>query len=80
MDRYEAIEYLIKLADALDEVGEYEKADQIDKDFQEFLELLEKGELTFDYTYSLGPRDPRQPYSNPGRGPMPTVGVGKTIK
>lgn len=75
MERYKAVEYLLKLADWFDEVGEHEKADKIDKDFQDFLEKLENGELTFDYEVSMGPRDPRQSHSGPGRGPTPLATI-----
>ena len=57
---------LIKLADQLDAEGHPDKADEIDKNFQEFLQLLEEGKLDFDFTYFTGARDPRNPYSNKG--------------
>lgn len=63
------------LANKLDREGKFEEADLLDEEFERFLKLLEEGELTFDYTYSGGARDPRLPYSNPGRGPMPACGV-----
>ena len=65
----------MSLANDLDNNGEFEEADKIDSDFEEFLKLLEEGKLTFDYTYSGGARDPRTPYSNPGRGPLPAYGI-----
>ena len=65
---------LILLADKLDLKGKFEEADEIDKHFEEFLELLEKGELDFDFTYSGGQRDPRGPYSNRGRE-LPACGA-----
>jgi hypothetical protein len=59
-------EFLIALADQLDQEGKSELADIVDKDFEEFLELLESGEFVFDPTLSGGQRDPRLPYN--GRG------------
>jgi len=58
---------LIALANQLDAEGKTEEADEIDKNFEEFLELLESGELDFDFTFSANSRDPRGPYSNEGR-------------
>jgi len=66
-------EFLVKLADQLDEEGNHQLADIIDKDFEEFLELLEQGKLDFNYLFS-GTRDPRDPYSNLGRS-APAYGV-----
>lgn len=57
--------FLISLADQLDEEGKPLLADIIDKDFQEFLELLEEGELNFDFTFSGSPRGNNR--SNRGR-------------
>jgi len=68
-------DFLIALADALDEEGEFEKADIIDKDFEEFLKLLESGELVFDEQFSGGARDPRGPYSSWGRTDTPVFGI-----
>jgi len=68
-------EFLIALADQLDREGKFEDADLIDEKFQEFLKLLESGELDFDPRFSGGARDPRQPYSNKGSGPIPAFGV-----
>lgn len=68
-------DFLITLADQLDLEGRFEEADIIDKDFQEFLELLESGKLDFDPRFPGGARDPRQPYSNKGSGPIPAFGV-----
>jgi hypothetical protein len=65
---------LIKLADRLDREGKFQEADIIDEDFEEFLRLLEEGKLEFDFTYSGGSRDPRNPYSHRGRE-LPAVGV-----
>ena len=65
---------LVSLADMLDMEGKPEKADLVDKEFQEFLELLENGDLEFDFTFSGGARIPTQ-YSNPGRGPTYTYGI-----
>ena len=62
-------ELLVKLADQLDREGKSGQADVVDEEFDEFLELLEDGELLFHETLSMGPRDPRGPYSNLGRGP-----------
>ena len=59
--------FLISLADQLDREGELNKADIIDKDFEEFVKLLENGELDFDFSAYQGYRDPRGPYSNQGR-------------
>ena len=59
-------EKLIALANQLDAEGKPLLADILDKDFQEFLDLLESGELDFDFTFSSGARDPRGPYSNRG--------------
>jgi hypothetical protein len=67
--------FLIALADQLDMEGKFNEADVVDEDFEEFLKLLEEGELTFDYSYSGSARDPRTPYSNPGRGPLPAYGI-----
>lgn len=67
-------EFLVALADRLDQEGNHELADVIDKDFEEFLDLLESGELDINQPFSGGQRDPRQPYS--GRGTeMFTFGV-----
>lgn len=65
---------LLKLADQLDEEGKFQEADIIDKDFEEFLRLLEDGQLDFDFTYSGGSRDPRGPYNSRGHE-LPCVGV-----
>lgn len=59
-------EFLVALADQLDREGKESLADEVDNGFDEFLELLENGELTFDDLFSGGQRDPRQPYN--GRG------------
>ena len=67
-------EMLIALADQLDLEGKFDQADKIDKEFEKFLELLEKGELNFDFTFSGGQRDPRGPYSNRG-GELPAYAV-----
>lgn len=64
MPNYRA--FLVALADQLDLEEKPELADILDRDFEEFLELLENGELTFDPHFSGGQRDPRQPYSNRG--------------
>jgi len=72
---YKYMKRLISLADELDQEGKFEEADAIDQKFEEFLKLLEDGKLTFDYTYSGGARDPRLPYSNPGRSPIPAYGI-----
>lgn len=61
------VEFLIALANQLDEEGKYELADEVDENFQEFLQLLEEGKMDFDFTYNGGVRDPRGPYSNRGR-------------
>lgn len=66
---------LIALADRLDQEGQFEKADIIDDNFQDFLELLESGEFDFAPWLSGGSRDPRGPYSSRGIGPMPAFGV-----
>jgi hypothetical protein len=58
--------FLIALADALDHEGKFELADIVDKDFEEFLKLLEEGDLVFDESFSGGARDPRGPYSSWG--------------
>jgi len=59
-------EFLVVLADQLDRESKRALADEVDNSFEEFLELLESGELTFDDIFSGGQRDPRLPYS--GRG------------
>jgi len=67
-------EFLVSLADQLDREGKSELADKIDNDFEEFLELLESGELDLNEPFSGGQRDPRLPYN--GRGAeMPVFGV-----
>lgn len=58
--------FLVALADQLDREGKCGLADVVDRDFEEFLELLESGELDFDPLLSGGQRDPRLPYN--GRG------------
>ena len=68
-------DFLVALADQLDQEGMFEDADLIDENFQEFLDFLESGEFTFDPQFSGGARDPRQPYSNKGSGPIPAFGV-----
>lgn len=72
MNRFATL--LIVLADQLDLEGKFEEADVIDENFEEFLKLLEEGELDFDFTFSGGQRDPRGPYSNRGRE-LPAYGV-----
>jgi hypothetical protein len=67
-------EILVALADRLDQEGKPELADIIDKDFEEFLELLESGQLTTEELFSGGQRDPRLPYSNRGAG-LPIFGI-----
>jgi len=67
-------ELLVALADRLDQEGKHELADIIDKDFEEFIELLESGELTVEELFSGGQRDPRLPYSNRG-AETPIFGV-----
>jgi len=59
-------EFLVCLANTLDEEGKFLDADIIDENFEDFLDLLEDGDLDFDFTYSGGSRDPRGPYSNRG--------------
>lgn len=59
--------FLICLADQFDQDGEFEKADQIDENFDEFLKLLEEGKLQFDNTFFIGDRDPRLQRGNLGR-------------
>ena len=54
MTKNEAL--LISLADQLDGEGKFDMADEIDIDFEEFLELLESGKLEFDFTFSSSPR------------------------
>lgn len=66
-------EFLIKLADELDEEGKHQLADIIDENFEEFLKLLEEGKLDFSFLFH-GTRDPRNPYSNRGRE-LPACGV-----
>lgn len=68
-------ELLVALADRLDAEGEFTKADLVDDNFQEFLELLESGEFDLESWFSGGFRDPRLPYSSRGRGPLPAYGV-----
>ena len=58
--------FLIKLADQLDEEGNHQLADIVDENFEDFLKLLENGELDFNFLFH-GTRDPRDPYSNRGR-------------
>jgi len=53
--------YLILLADQLDMEGKFSQADVIDEDFEEFLQLLEKGELDFDFTMSSSLRERYMP-------------------
>ena len=67
-------EFLLSLADRLDQEGKHELADIIDKNFEEFLELLESGELTTEELFSGGQRDPRLPYSNRG-AELPIFGI-----
>lgn len=61
--------FLVSLADDLDQQGEFTKADLIDENFEEFLKLLEEGKLEFNNTFFTGPvnRDPRLPRGNLGR-------------
>lgn len=68
-------EFLVALANKLDQEGKFEDADLIDENFQEFLDFLESGAFTFDPQFSGGARDPRYPYSNKGIGPIPAFGV-----
>jgi hypothetical protein len=72
MNKYKKV--LVALANQLDAEGKYELADIIDEEWDVFLKLLEEGELEFDFTYSGGSRDPRNPYSHRGRE-LPAVGV-----
>ena len=67
-------EFLVSLANQLDQEGKYDLADQIDENFEEFLKLLENGKLVFDYEFSGGARDPRGPYNNRGRE-LPIYGI-----
>jgi len=67
-------EFLIALANQLDQEGKHELADIVDKDFEEFLELLESGELTTEEMFSGGQRNPRLPYSSRG-SETPIFGV-----
>lgn len=60
------IKTLISLADQLDREGKFDKADQIDENFEEFLALLESGEFEFDNIFVNGPRDPRLQRGNLG--------------
>jgi hypothetical protein len=60
------IKFLIALANQLDLEGQFEKADLIDENFEEFLKLLGEGKIQFDFTFSGSPRDPRGPYGNFG--------------
>ena len=53
-------EYLISIADILDQQGDLESADVIDNNWKEFLELLEQGKLDFDFLFSGGVRDVRK--------------------
>lgn len=62
-----AAEFLVALADELDQEGKPQLADEVDRDFEEFLKLLEEGKLDMFQQYSGEPRDPRGPYSNLGR-------------
>lgn len=57
--------FLICLADELDREGKCHLADNIDEDFEEFLELLENGKLDFTFLFH-GQRDPHAPYNNRG--------------
>ena len=59
--------FLVALANDLDHQGKFEQADEIDENFEEFINLLEKGEVAFDSTYYVGPRDPRKQRENLGR-------------
>ena len=59
---------LLSLTNQLRKEGKSGYADVIDKNFKEFLELLEKGELNFDFTFTDSPRSKlKDPYSNRGR-------------
>lgn len=58
--------FLIALANDLDDEGKFDLADKVDNDFEEFLKLLEDGELDFNYTFPSGSRDPLLPRSNFG--------------
>jgi len=69
------VQFLLDLADQLDEEGKFDQANMVADSFEEFLELLGAGKLTFNNQFSGGARDPRGPYGNPGRGPMPAFGV-----
>jgi len=68
-------QFLLDLADRLDEEGKFEQANMVDDSFEEFLELLGSGKLTFDNRFSGGARDPNGPYGNAGLGPMPAFGI-----
>ncbi len=59
--------FLILFADKLDREEKFELADDIDENFEEFLKMLENGELIFDESFT-GTRDPYGPYSNRGSG------------
>ena len=72
MSKYQ--ELLVNLADELDREGNPELADEIDKNFEEFLKLLENGELDFSYLY-YGKRDPRGPYSTNRGRETPAYGI-----
>lgn len=59
--------FLISLANQLDQEGKPELADILDKEFEEFLQLLEEGKLNFDFTYEGGAHPTGTPTSNRGR-------------
>lgn len=67
-------EKLIALADQLDKEGKPELADEIDKNFEEFLQLLEEGKLDFDFTFEGGQHPSDTPTSNRGRE-VPLCGI-----
>jgi hypothetical protein len=74
MNKY--AQFLVSLANQLDAEGKTEQADIIDSDFEEFLKLLENGDLEFYEVFSGGARDVRGPYSNLGSG-LPLCGAAK---
>ncbi len=63
MNRY--ANFLVGLSNQLKKEGKYELADEVEENWDEFLKLLESGELNFDFTQSSSPRGTNTP--NRGR-------------
>lgn len=70
MNKY--AKFLVALANQLKREGKDELADIVEEDWDEFIEMLESGQLNFDFTQSSSPRGTNTP--NRGRE-TPAYGI-----